>query len=135
MSLFFNNAITNQTTTINLTNDGTNITYQFICSAIGSKPNVNLTIYDSNTLLPLSNSQNSIIFDSCSSINVCTKILQISFQLQGSAFINMTSLSCSANSLNSLIPLYETITRRVQVTSIGLYDYLFYLIKLADSQS
>ena len=121
MSLFFSNAITNQTTTIGLINDGVNRTYQFVCSAIDSKPDVNLTIYDSNTLLPLSNSQNSIISVSCSSINVCTKTLQITFKLI-STFISMTSLSCSANSTNSLIPLYTTITRSVRVTSIGLYS-------------
>ena len=121
LSLFFDTVLLNETSVINLTNDGVNRTYQFVCSAINSKPDVNLLVYDSHLLLPLSSSQNSIVSGSCTSINVCTKILQINFQLLGSKFTNISSLTCSANSTNSLIPLYSTISRNVTVKQIGLF--------------
>ena len=120
LNIFFNGNVTNQSTVISLTNDASQITYQIVCSAINSKPDISLTLYDSISKRMLSNSQNSITSDTCNSNNICTNILQVNFQFQDNSFNSMTSLSCTANSTNPLIPLISTISRNVIVTVVGI---------------
>ena len=102
-----------------MTNDVFKSVYQIVCTSVTSKPDVSLSLYDTNTVSSISNSQNSIISNSCDSNNLCTNILQVNFQFLDNSFNEMTSLSCSANSKNVLIPLTQTISRNVNVQVIG----------------
>ena len=122
MQIYFNNSLVNDTNTISMVNDFSNQTYQILCAAIGSKPDVVLTLYDKNSLIPLSTTMNSVIRDTCTSMDLCTYILQVNFQFTDNRFNNMTSLACSANSTNVNVPLYSVIYRNtsVAITSIDL---------------
>lgn len=102
-----------------MTNDVYKTVYQILCTSVTSKPDISLSIYDSNTRLSLSNTQNSITSNSCDSNNLCTNILQVNFQFLDNSFNQMTSLSCTAESKNFLVPLTQTIRRDVNVQVIG----------------
>jgi hypothetical protein len=119
MNIIFNTELTNDSSVLSLTNDGLNRTYQIVCSSIKSRPDVALSIFDSDSLLSLSNGQNTIKQGSCISYNICTQILQINFQLKDNSFNNMKSLTCLANSTDTLIPLVSTISRNVSVKLVG----------------
>jgi hypothetical protein len=119
LAIFVDNMLINATKPIRLVNDYSNKTYGIICAAISSKPTVNLTIYDTNTSMMLSNSSNSQIQYSCDVNNVCNTILAISFQFNGNQFNSLTSLSCSANSSNTNVPLFLTTSRNVTVTLLS----------------
>jgi hypothetical protein len=112
MTLFFNNLVVESSQTIILAKNGS--TYTFICSSINSKPDVNLTLYDSDSLISLSTPSNSFLTNSCNG-SICTNILQVNFQLTDNSFDNMVSLTCAANSSNALIPLTAKISRNVTV--------------------
>jgi hypothetical protein len=112
MAIFFNSANVLSNQTILLTKNS--LSYKIICASVDSNPDVNLTLYDTNSLIPLSTSSNSILQNSCNS-SLCTNILQVDFQFIDNRFDSMTSLTCAANSSNSLVPLRETITRNVTV--------------------
>ncbi len=119
MTIFFNAELTNSSSVLNLTNDGLNRTFQIVCSSIKSRPDVALSIFDSDSLLSLSNGQNTIKQGMCEAYNICTEILQINFQFQDNSFNNMKSLTCLANSTNTLIPLISTLSRNVSVKLVG----------------
>ena len=112
MAIVFNSASVLSNQTILLTKNS--LTYKIICASVDSNPDVNLTLYDTNSLISLSTSSNSILQTSCNS-SLCTNILQVNFQFTDNSFDSMTSLTCAANSSNSLVPLRETITRNVTV--------------------
>ena len=99
-----------------------NRTYQFACSAINSKPDVSLVLYDTNSMKSLSTGLNSATLDTCDSIlRLCTVILQVNFQFQDNTFDNMTSLTCSANSSDPDVPSYTNTSRNVKIQTPGLY--------------
>ena len=105
----------NETNTINIVNDFSNQTSVIICASINSKPDVTLTLYDKNSLIPLSTSLNSYVKNTHSSNDLYTNILQVNFQLTDNQFNNMTSLACSAKSSNPNVPLYTAIYRNVSI--------------------
>ena len=96
-----------------------NETYRFVCSALNSKPDVVLSLYDTNTGLPLSDGLNNKSTGLCDPNNLCTQLLQVDFQFTDSRFLNMTSLTCSATSTNSQVDLIATISRNVTVKTLG----------------
>ena len=112
MILFFNNLTVDSNQAIFLAKNSS--TYKFICSSINSKPDVNLTLYDSNSLISLSTPSNSFLTNSCNA-SLCTNILQVNFQFTDNTFDNMVSLTCAANSSNALVPLTATISRNTTV--------------------
>ncbi len=124
------NLLINTTQSISLVNDYTNRTYQVICAAVNSKPNVDISLFDTTTLTILSNSSNSQLTSSCNAANLCTTILATSFQFNGNQFNSLTSLSCSSNSSNPNVPLFVSTSRNVSVTllSMKLTTYSQYFI-------
>jgi len=94
-----------------------NQTYKFVCSAINAKPDVNLSLYDSTSLLPLSNGANNKSTSFCDPNSLCTTILQVDFQYVDPRFNNMSSLTCLANSNNPQVNLTTSIQRNVAIKS------------------
>jgi len=116
MSIIYNNQIVNANQTISLTKDLTkNTTYQIICASIDSNPDVNLTLYDTNSLIPLSTNSNSFVQNSCNQTNLCRNILQVNFQFTDNKFDSLTSITCAANSSNPQVSLSTSINRNVSV--------------------
>ena len=103
-----------------MVNDYSNKTFPIICAAISSKPNVDLELYDTNSLKSLSNGFNSNTKSTCDSNNLCTVILLVNFQFLDSQFNSLNSVSCSANSSNINVPLFLTTKRNVLITLIGI---------------
>ena len=114
MSIIFNNQIVNSNQTISLTKNAT--TYQIACVSIDSNPDVNLSLYDTNSLISLSTSSNSVLQNSCNQTNLCRNILQVNFQFTDNKFDSMTSLTCAANSSNPQVSLSTSIKRNVSVS-------------------
>ena len=120
MTLFFGGQLIYANQTLNLTKDfSKNTTYVITCASINSKPDVNLAVFDTKTNNSLSNSGNTVSNDQCN-FNLCTKIIQVSFQFQDNSFDSLNSITCSANSLNSSIPLSVSLQRNVSLTMIGM---------------
>ena len=117
MEFFFKNVLVYSNQTITLANNLLNTTYPIICASIDSKPDVNLTVYDTNSLIPLATTSNSVLSKTCKTTNVCTSILLVNFQFTNNLFNYMTSLTCSAISLNPQIPLVSYISRNATVLS------------------
>ena len=121
LALFFDGQLIYANQTLNLTKDfSKNTTYVISCASINSKPDVNLALFDTKTNNSLSNSGNTVYYDQCNSFNLCTKIIQVSFQFQDNSFDSLNSITCSANSLNSSIPLSVSLQRNVSLTIIGI---------------
>ena len=117
MNIIFNNQVVSSNQTISLTKDLTkNSIYQIICASIDSNPDVNISLYDTNSLISLSTSSNSVLQNSCNQPNLCRNILQVNFQLTDNKFDSMTSLTCAANSSNPQVSLNTSISRNVSVT-------------------
>ena len=93
--------------------------YTLTCTAVDSRPDVSLSIFDSDTLNDLSyNNPNVFSNSSCdSSTQLCTSFLQISFSLDltNNLFDNMKALTCLAKSKNNEIELSIQQTRKVLV--------------------
>jgi hypothetical protein len=104
-----NGKILNESDTINV-NSNQNLTYYIACSSINSKPQVNITLYDTNTNRSLQNINNFVSSSSCDSLKLCTSINQYKFQEMD--LMNLTSITCRASSVNS-IPLTASIQRNV----------------------
>ena len=117
-----NQVLPNQT--ISLIN-GNNAIYKIVCSAVDAKPDVNLYLYDTSTLLPLSNGANNKTAGQCDGNNLCTKILQVEFQFTDSSFNNINSLTCAAISNNPNINLTTSIQRNVTVLTITTTTSIF----------
>ena len=121
MVFIINNSIVYPNQTITL-NSNLNATYQILCSSVNSKPDVSLIMYDTNRLISLSTSSNSINQKTCSADNRCTNILLVNFQFPNSLFnSSLTSISCSANSTIPNVPLYSVISRNVTVISKNIF--------------
>jgi hypothetical protein len=117
MVFFFNNLLVNSNQTITLFSN-VNATYPIICSSINSKPDVSLIMYDTNRLISLSTSSNSITQKTCSADNRCTNVLLVNFLFPNGLFnSSLTSISCSADSIIPNVPLNSLISRNVTVIS------------------
>ena len=116
MNIIYNNQLIYSNQTISLAKNSSNLIYQITCSSVNSNPDVNLTLYDTNSLISLSNNLNSVFQKTCNdSIHLCSNTLQVNFQFVDNRFDNMNSLTCAANSANPQVPLIETISRNVTV--------------------
>ena len=116
LSLFVNNVPVSESDTIELLY---NQSYTISCSSVGSKPDVSLSMFDTNTNLSLSNGQNNITTGSCDpNTLLCNQILQIvfSYDSTNNLFDQMTSITCLAESKQpDLYPLSRSIARNVNV--------------------
>lgn len=112
--MFFNNSVVYPNQTIRLVNS--NKTYPIVCSSIGSRPDVTLSLYDTNSLIQLSNNANSIILSTCDTNGVCNEILQVNFKFTDDRFNSMESLSCGTVSKVLSVPLTLSIARNTSVT-------------------
>jgi hypothetical protein len=109
--------------------------YSITCIAVNAKPDVDLSLYDTNTLLPLSNNiTNNSITGFCEQEDLCTRILQVNFAFYDRSFINMTSLTCAAKSKDPMVDLSLQISRNVSVilpnTSNFIYLFKHIYIKI-----
>lgn len=93
--------------------------YTLTCTAVDSRPEVTLTLFDSDSLIDLTfNNPNFISNSSCDlSTQLCTSILQITFNLDltNNLFDKMKSLTCLTTSKNSDVPLSIKQSRNVSV--------------------
>ena len=110
--------------TISLVN-GPSFTYKIICSSVNSKPDVNLALYDTNSLISLSNGLNNKSSGLCDSNNLCTRVLQVDFQFFDPRLNNMSSLTCAAVSNNPNASLSATLVRSVSVTIATTSNLMF----------
>jgi hypothetical protein len=130
LTLLLGNQSIDANQTLNLTKDfSKNTTYFISCASSNSKPDVNLALFDTKTNNSLSNSGNTLSYDQCDSNNLCTKLIQVSFQFQDNSFDSLNSITCSANSLNSSVPLSVSLQRNVSLTIIGI-SLMFVSIRL-----
>lgn len=114
--MFLNNRAVNATDSLTLVNNYTNITYRISCVSANSKPDVNLTIYDTATNTSIANRNNFFIYKNCSTPQkLCTNILDVGFQFGDPRFNNIASLTCGAISTDSLVSLSLQISRSVIV--------------------
>ena len=127
MNIIFNNQIVYANQTISLTKDSTtNPIYQIVCLSTDSNPDVNLTLYDTNSLISLSTSSNSAVQKTCNTTNLCRNILQVNFQFNNDTrFDSMNSLTCTANSTNPQVTLSASVSRNVSVTITR--NFLFFV--------
>lgn len=116
MVMFYNNLPINESQTISLV-ALPNYVNTIVCASVNSRPDITLTLYDTQSLLPLSTSLNSNNTKSCLQSNVCTNLLYVYFQFQNNQFNSLNSISCSANSTNLNVPLLSVITRNVTISS------------------
>ena len=130
----FNNRTISPLDTITLAYRLNNDTYNFRCASSNSKPNVDLSLYDSNTLVPIQNNLNSYSAGQCDSNGLCTKILVVDFKINDAKYLNLTALTCYAKSADPKIQLETSISRNVVVinfvtTSSKLVysNFLFYV--------
>ena len=94
-------------------------TYYISCNAY-SKPAVNLTLYDTNSMIPLSNFRNDTSYYNWGwSSYGYYSYLNVYFQFLDDRFDSMTSLTCAATSLNPLVPLSSSITKNITVIQAG----------------
>ena len=92
--------------------------YILSCISIGSKPDVDLSMFDTNTQLNLANGLNNLTTGYCDLNNLCTKVLQVNFQFTDSRFNNLSSITCLAKSNNIAVNLTTSIQRNVTVISL-----------------
>ena len=117
MGINVNNVVIESNGTINLINQNNEI-HRFVCTALNSKPDVVLSLYDTNTGLPLSDGLNNKSTGFCDSNNLCSQVLQVDFQFTDSRFLNMSSLTCAAVSNNPNVDLTTSIQRNVTILTI-----------------
>jgi hypothetical protein len=107
MVILYNNSEVNSNQTLVFNK---NQIYQIVCSSVNSNPDVSLALYDTDSLIQLSNSVNSYL-QSFNQSNLYTNILQVDLNFTGNTFDNIKSLTCLANSTNMQVPLVQMITR------------------------
>ena len=95
-----------------------NHTYYFSCSSF-SNPGVNLTLYDTNSMLPLTTFNNSNYYTYCYTNYGCYSYLSVNFKFTDNSFDNMNSVTCAATSYNHLVFLSNSIRRNVLVIQSG----------------
>jgi hypothetical protein len=110
------NILSNQT--ITLINSNNNV-YLITCTSLNSKPDVYLSLFDSNTRLNLANQfNNQTSTGYCDAYNLCTKVLQVNFQFTDPRFSNISSITCQANSNDLAVNLTTSIQRNVTVINL-----------------
>jgi hypothetical protein len=115
LSLFLNDRLITEGNSLNLINDQKTVN-KIVCISIISKPDVDLFLFDSQSLISLSDGFNYLVLGSCTNTNVCAKIYQVNFVFPSdSKFDNMKQISCSAN--NYQYGLNSKITRSVTIFS------------------
>jgi hypothetical protein len=116
-----NNVTYNQSDTITFAYPSSNV-YQIICFSSNSKPDVTLSLFDSNSSVSLGNSTNSGTTYTCDANQLCNVVYVVNFQMPpGSPFVSMTSLTCKATSTVPLVNLDTSISRKVVVNSLCKY--------------
>jgi hypothetical protein len=113
LSLAVNNVTYNSSDVIQLSYPSSTV-YQMICYSANSKPDVTLSIYDSNSSLSLGNSSNAASTYTCDTFGLCNVVYVVNFELTP-AFLSMTSLSCGAKSVIPEVNLDTVISRRVLI--------------------
>ena len=103
-------------------------TYKIACSAVNSKPDVDLSIFDTNSLLSLSNGLNNKSYGFCDTKNLCTSVLEIDFQVYDARLYNMTSLTCATTSRNPLVSLSASTQRNISVKARSIISTSFFLL-------
>ena len=95
--------------------------YSLTCTAVDSRPEVSLSLFDTDSLneLTINDPKNFISNSSCdlSTTKLCTSILQISFNLDqlNNRFDQMKSLTCLTTSKNSDVQMSIRQSRNVSV--------------------
>ena len=129
LSIIVDNIQIQSADTINLINSSS-LTYKIACTAVASKPDVDLILVDTYTQISLSNGMNNKSSGSCDTNDLCTKVLQVDFQFSDSQFYNMSSLTCITRSNNPQVNLTTSIARNVIIsnpTTSKLYNLkIFY---------
>ena len=89
-----------------------NHTYGFVCTS-NSNPLANLTLFDTDTMMPFTNIyNNNTNFSTLGS----TSQLTVTFQLTDNRFDNIRSITCAATSSNPRVPFnVTTVIRNVTV--------------------
>lgn len=105
-----------------------NQTYNIACIAENSKPDLNLVIYGTNQLIPVSNNENSVLKKSCNSLGLCSNILEVQFKLEHFKLLNgIDSITCQAESNDKRVDLSLSISLNVSIeseeTSLTTEDY------------
>jgi hypothetical protein len=118
MRIIFNNTLVSSNKTITLIKNSAQQIYQIYCSSSNSNPDVNLTLYDTNSLIPLTSGSNYFIQKSCN-LSLCQNVLKVDFQFKDDRFNNMTSFTCAANSSNPAVQLVSSISQNVSVIIQG----------------
>jgi hypothetical protein len=127
LSLSVNNVTYNQSDTITFNYPSSTI-YQIICFSSNSKPDVTLSLFDSNSSVSLGNSSNSATTYTCDSNQLCNVVYVVNFQMPpGSPFVSMTSLTCMASSVVPLVNLDTMISRKVFINTISKHFVSYYI--------
>ncbi|CAF0937578.1 unnamed protein product [Brachionus calyciflorus] len=124
LSILLNGTNIDEQTTIQMLNSKSDKVYRIICSSSLSKPDVDLSIYDTDTLKSLANGENSILSKECTQ-NLCTNTLQVDFSFKNdNRFNKMKSINCTAKGNNSIIDINVSVKRNTNVsfTSVLIQD-------------
>lgn len=108
----------------------TNKIYTINCISRNSKPDVNLSVFDSKTLKPISNLTNSVLRKNCSSSKLCTNILEIYLNINNLQYENIKSLSCLAQSRDPRVRLGEAINRTINIIDISNQSNKYFYFRL-----
>ena len=92
--------------------------YIFSCSLF-SNQGVNLTIYDTDSMISLANPYNSHLNQSCDPNTGCQSNLYVYFQWTNNTYDNMKSVTCAASSTNNQTLLPSPISIGVYVLPSG----------------
>lgn len=119
MRITLDNIVINQTDTINMVNSFSNQLYKIGCISFNSKPIAILSVYDSQTLTPLSTVDNSISSNICSPNGLCTTLLSVDFRFDNrTIFDNIKSLTCEATSSDLTVNMSVKTSRNTVVRSL-----------------
>ena len=92
--------------------------YTFSCSLLSNQA-VNLTIYDTDSMISLATPYNSYFTQSCDTNTGCLSNLYVYFQWTNTTYDNMKSVTCSASSTNNQVLLPSPISIGVYVVPSG----------------
>ena len=101
--------------------------YIISCSSF-SNPSVKLNIYDSKSLVSLSNSYNSNSTMICYSYGGCTTNLTVNLKISGNQYDSMSSITCATTSSNPQVSLSESKSQDVVVLSESKYNFFLNLV-------
>ncbi|RNA12178.1 hypothetical protein BpHYR1_028097 [Brachionus plicatilis] len=116
MTIIFDNNIINENDVIRMTNSYNNLMYTILCASSNSKPDVKLSLYDTNTLESLTENQEIAIDKRTNeTLGIFTNFLLLDFKFNNETkFNSLNSLSCKAESIEPDYTLESLITRNVQ---------------------